>query len=89
MAVQNGRDLLIKMDMTGDGLFETIAGLRKRGWGSTPKRWDVTSPEPGAGANCWRGRGALSLDPGSGCFATPRTSARQVFRWRGAALPVW
>ena len=28
MAVQNGRDLLIKMDMTGDGFFETIAGLR-------------------------------------------------------------
>ena len=28
MAVQNGRDLLIKMDMTGDGQFETIAGLR-------------------------------------------------------------
>ena len=28
MAVQNGRDLLIKMDMTGTGSFETIAGLR-------------------------------------------------------------
>ena len=28
MAVQNGRDLLIKMDMTGDGAYETVAGLR-------------------------------------------------------------
>ena len=27
MAVQNGRDLLIKMDMTGAGEFETVAGL--------------------------------------------------------------
>ena len=38
MAVQNGRDLLIKMDMTGDGQFETIAG-RVRGWipGQVPR----------------------------------------------------
>ena len=28
MAAQNGKDLLIKLDMTGDGQFETIAGLR-------------------------------------------------------------
>ena len=28
MVAQNGKDLLIKIDMTGDGLFETAAGLR-------------------------------------------------------------
>lgn len=28
MVAQNGRDLLIKMDMTGDGAFVTVAGLR-------------------------------------------------------------
>ena len=28
MAVQNGKDLLIKLDMVGDGSFQTIAGLR-------------------------------------------------------------
>ena len=28
MAAQNGKDLLIKMDMTGDGQFQTTAGLR-------------------------------------------------------------
>ena len=28
MGAQNGKDLLIKIDMTSDGQFETIAGLR-------------------------------------------------------------
>ena len=28
MAVQNGKDLLIKVDMVGDGQFVTVAGLR-------------------------------------------------------------
>ena len=28
MPAQNGRDLLIRVDMLGDGTFQTIAGLR-------------------------------------------------------------
>ena len=28
MAAQRGKDLLIKLDMTGAGVFETVAGLR-------------------------------------------------------------
>ena len=28
MTAQNGKDLLIKIDMNGAGLFETVAGLR-------------------------------------------------------------
>ena len=28
MGAQNGKDLLVKVDMTGDGQFETVAGLR-------------------------------------------------------------
>lgn len=28
MAAQRGKDLLIKLDMTGGGAFETVAGLR-------------------------------------------------------------
>ena len=45
MAVQNGRDLLIKMDMTGDGQFETIAGLRATRLGFNAETVDVTSLE--------------------------------------------
>ena len=28
MVAQNGKDLLVKVDMTGAGVFETMAGLR-------------------------------------------------------------
>ena len=28
MAAQNGKDLLVKIDMTGAGMFVTAAGLR-------------------------------------------------------------
>ena len=28
MAAQNGKDLLVKIDMTGGGMFDTAAGLR-------------------------------------------------------------
>jgi predicted secreted protein len=35
MAAQNGKDLLIKVDMTSDGQFETIAGLGPHGSVST------------------------------------------------------
>ena len=31
MSVQNGKDLLVKIDLTGDGSFETIAGLAAQG----------------------------------------------------------
>ena len=51
MAVQNGRDLLIKMDMTGTGTFETIAGLRATRLGFNAETIDVTST---ASAGGWR-----------------------------------
>ena len=51
MAVQNGRDLLIKMDMAGDGTFQTIAGLRATRLGFNAQSVDVTSLESQGG---WR-----------------------------------
>ena len=51
MAVQNGRDLLIKMDMTGDGAFETVAGLRASRLSFNAETVDVTSLESEGG---WR-----------------------------------
>lgn len=83
MAVQNGRDLLIKMDMTGDGQFETIAGLRASRLGFNAETVDVTSLES---AGRWRellgGAGVRSaVVSGSGVFrdATTDERARQVF----------
>ncbi|MTH33909.1 phage major tail protein, TP901-1 family [Paracoccus limosus] len=83
MAVQNGRDLLIKMDMTGDGLFETIAGLRATRIAFNAETVDVTSIES---EGRWRellgGAGMRSATiSGSGVFRDGTTDerARQVF----------
>ena len=83
MAVQNGRDLLIKMDMTGDGLFETVAGLRATRLGFNAETVDVTSLDS---AGRWRellgGAGVRSASiTGSGVFrdAASDVRVRQVF----------
>lgn len=83
MGVQNGRDLLIKMDMTGEGAFETVAGLRTTRLGFNAETVDVTSLESQGG---WRellaGAGVRSASvSGSGVFrdAASDGRARQVF----------
>jgi predicted secreted protein len=54
MAAQSGKDLLIKVDLDGTGLFETIAGLRATRLSSTPRRWMSPASIPRAdGASCW------------------------------------
>lgn len=83
MAVQNGKDLLIKLDMTGDGAFETIAGLRATRISFNAETVDVTSLESQGG---WRellaGAGVRSASiSGSGVFRDAATDerARQIF----------
>lgn len=83
MAVQNGRDLLIKMDMTGSGAFETVAGLRASRLSFNAETIDVTSLESQGG---WRellgGAGVRSASiSGSGVFRDASTDgrARQIF----------
>lgn len=83
MAVQNGRDLLIKMDMLGDGSFETVAGLRATRLSFNAETIDVTSMESAGG---WRellgGAGVRSASvSGSGVFRDEASDgrARQVF----------
>jgi TP901-1 family phage major tail protein len=83
MAVQNGKDLLIKLDMTGDGLFETIAGLRATRISLNAETVDVTSLESQGG---WRellaGAGVRTASvSGSGVFRDANTDerARQIF----------
>jgi predicted secreted protein len=51
MAVQSGKDLLIKIDQTGDGQFVTIAGLRATRISFNTESVDVTSLESQGG---WR-----------------------------------
>ncbi|MCK8483830.1 phage major tail protein, TP901-1 family [Aliiroseovarius sp. S2029] len=83
MAAQNGKDLLIKLDMTGSGVFETIAGLRATRLSFNAESVDVTSLESTGG---WRellgGAGVKSASiSGSGVFkdATTDERARQIF----------
>lgn len=83
MAVQNGRDLLIKMDVVGDGTFQTIGGLRASRLAFNAETVDVTSLESEGG---WRellgGAGVRSASiSGSGVFRDAATDgrARQVF----------
>lgn len=83
MVAQNGKDLLIKVDMTSDGQFETVAGLRATRVSFNAETVDVTSLESQGG---WRellsGAGVRSASiSGSGVFKDEGTDerARQLF----------
>ncbi|MEP2785011.1 MAG: phage major tail protein, TP901-1 family [Pseudoruegeria sp.] len=83
MGAQNGKDLLIKLDLTGGGQFETIAGLRATRVSFNAETVDVTSLESQGG---WRellaGAGVKSAAlSGAGVFRDEDTDerARQIF----------
>ncbi|MDF9302573.1 phage major tail protein, TP901-1 family [Tritonibacter mobilis] len=83
MSAQNGKDLLIKVDMTGTGSFTTIAGLRATRISFNAESVDVTSLDSTGG---WRellgGAGVRSANlSGSGVFRDADTDerARQLF----------
>ena len=83
MVAQNGKDLLVKVDMTGDGLFETVAGLRATRISLNTETVDVTSLESTGG---WRelvsgGGVKTAAISGSGVFKDETTDerARQIF----------
>ena len=83
MATQAGKDLLLKIDMNGAGLFETVAGLRTTRLSLNAETVDVTNADS---AGRWREllagagvrRAAVS---GSGVFRDEASDARlrQVF----------
>jgi TP901-1 family phage major tail protein len=83
MGAQSGKDLLIKIDMTGGGLFETLAGLRATRIAFNAESVDVTSLESQGG---WRellaGAGVRSASiSGQGVFkdAASDERARALF----------
>lgn len=83
MAVQNGKDLLVKVDLTGDGNFQSVAGLRATRISFNAESVDVTSLESQGG---WRellsGAGVKSAAiSGSGIFRDEATDerVRQIF----------
>ena len=83
MAAQNGKDLLVKIDMTGSGPFETVAGLRATRLSLNAESVDVTTVESNGG---WRellsGAGVKTAAiSGSGVFKDAATDerVRQIF----------
>jgi TP901-1 family phage major tail protein len=91
MVAQKGKDLLIKLDTSGGGEFETVAGLRATRISFNAEAVDVTSLDSSGG---WRellaGAGVKSAAiSGSGIFKDAATDerARQVF-FDGEA-PAW
>lgn len=78
MAVQAGKDLLVKVDMSTDGTFETIAGLRATRVSFNAEAVDVTALDSQGG---WRellsGAGVRSAAiSGSGVFRDEATDER-------------
>ena len=83
MSAQSGKDLLVKVDMDGNGVFETMAGLRATRLSFNAEQVDVTILESAGG---WRelltGGGVKSASiSGSGVFRDGATDARarQIF----------
>lgn len=78
MGAQNGKDLLIRMDMSGSGEFAAVAGLRATRLSFNAETVDVTSLESEGG---WRellaGAGVRSAAiSGSGVFRDAASDAR-------------
>jgi TP901-1 family phage major tail protein len=70
MAAQKGKDLLLKVDTTGAGVYVTVAGLRARGLSISAEAVEITNTES---AGQWRelltGAGVKSARiTGSGVF---------------------
>lgn len=83
MSAQNGKDLLIKVDLSGGNAFQTLAGLWATRISFNAETVDITSLESEGG---WRellaGSGVKSAAiSGSGVFKDANTDerARQIF----------
>ena len=83
MAAQKGKDLLIKLDMTGSGAFETVAGLRATRITFNAQTVDVTNlGSTGRWRELLAGAGVRSAAiSGSGVFRDDATDerARAIF----------
>jgi TP901-1 family phage major tail protein len=91
MAAQNGKDLLIKLDMTGTGSFQTVAGLRATRITFNAETVDVTTLEsPGRWRELLGGAGVRSAAiSGSGVFRDQATDERARALFFAGEIPVF
>lgn len=77
MAVQMGKDLLIKVDMDGEGTFQTAAGLRTTRLAFNAEQVDATSLESGGWRELLTKAGVKTASvTGQGVFRDAETDAR-------------
>jgi TP901-1 family phage major tail protein len=78
MPAQAGKDLLLKIDVNGQGSFQTVAGLRSTRLSFNAESVDVTSLDsPGGWRELLAGAGLRSASvSGSGVFKDAATDAR-------------
>lgn len=91
MVAQRGKDLLIKLDMSGSGAFETVAGLRATRISFNAETVDATSLES---EGHWRellgGAGVRSVAlSGSGIFRDQPTDERVRAIFFSGELPAF
>jgi TP901-1 family phage major tail protein len=91
MAAQKGKDLLIKLDMTGSGSFETIAGLRATRITFNAETVEVTTLEsPGRWRELLAGAGVRSAAiSGSGVFRDAATDERARALFFSGEIPAF
>ncbi len=89
MAAQRGKDLLIKLDMTGQGSFQTVAGLRATRITFNAETVDVTTLEsPGNWRQLLAGAGVRSAAiSGSGVFRDQATDERARAMFFAGEIP--
>jgi len=89
MTAQKGKDLLLKVDMDGAGLFETMAGLRATRITFNSETIDITNMESTGG---WRellagGGGRSASITGSGVFRDQASDERARAIFFGGEMP--
>lgn len=89
MPAQSGRDLLIKIDMNGEGQFQTVAGLRATRLALNAETVDVTSLDsPGGWRELLAGAGVRSAAlTGSGVFKDEDSDERMRALFFTGAIP--
>ena len=90
MAAQNGKDLLIKIDLTGGGQFETLAGLRATRISFNAETVDATNLDSGGWRELLAGAGVRSAAvTGSGVFKDAEADARARAVFFAGDLPAF
>jgi TP901-1 family phage major tail protein len=91
MGAQKGKDLLLKLDATGAGAFETVAGLRATRIALNAGAVDVTTAEaPGRWRQLLAGAGVQSASvTGGGVFKDAASDAALRAAFFAAATPTF